>query len=179
MGKYLSLLPGLPLSSPAPSSRTPTPSSPENATAPWKRTGGTSVISLNRFSRNCTEERSFPVNRRQHFFKFYVLKVKCSAHLGPRMEVSHPHKSGGIVKKQLSWFSWATGDAVTFLRTQKDYLLPLVSRESFSLTVDEVTSAIVSNAVMGHKIIKKGLVGIVQASLKKPTSNYSSWRNGI
>lgn len=38
------------------------------------------------------------MRKRSHLFKFYVLKVKCSAHLGPRMEISYPHKCGGILK---------------------------------------------------------------------------------
>lgn len=108
------------------------------------------------------------MRKRLYLFKFYVLKVKCSAHLGPRMEISYPHKCGGILKNQLSWFSWAIKDAVTFLLKQKDFLFPLVSRESFSLTVDDVTSTIISNYMWWDtKPIKKRGIENVQASFKK------------
>lgn len=110
------------------------------------------------------------MRKRSHLFKFYVLKVKCSAHLGPRMEISYPHKCGGILKNQLSWFSWAIRDAVTFLLKQKDFLFPLVSRESFPLTVDDVTSTIISNDTWWDtKPIKKRGIENVQASFKKNT----------
>jgi len=66
------------------------------------------------------------MRKRLHLLKLYVLKVACSARLGPSMEISYPHKCGAILKNQLSGFSWAARDAITFLLTQKDYFFPLV-----------------------------------------------------
>lgn len=96
------------------------------------------------------------MRKRWHLCKLCGLKVKHSAHLGPRTEISYPHKCGGILKNQLSGFSWATRDAIIFLLTQNDYSLPLVPTESFSLIEDEVKITVISSAMrQDTKPVKK------------------------